>query len=252
MRNKWHFYITGDTHRDFDRIEAFCEENGTTVDDVMIILGDAGINYYLTNSDREVKERLSRLNITLFCVHGNHEERPWLAADYHEVIWNEGIVYVEEQYPNLLFAKDGEIYNFHGKKVMPIGGAYSIDKYYRIRNGLQWFESEQPDDAIKAYVEKQLGEVNWSLDVVLSHTVPIEAEPVWAFIPGLDQSSVDKSTEKWLQDIYDKLEFSEWYAGIIMLRVKRAASGSCMKIMRKSVWKSFHNSGIIIFGTSTW
>ena len=208
-----HFYITGDTHRDFDRIEAFCEENGTTVDDVMIILGDAGINYYLTNSDREVKEHLSRLNITLFCVHGNHEERPWLAADYHEVIWNEGIVYVEEQYPKLLFAKDGEIYNFHGKKVMPIGGAYSIDKYYRIRNGLQWFESEQPDDTIKAYVEKQLGKVNWSLDVVLSHTVPIEAEPVWAFIPGLDQSSVDKSTEKWLQDIYDKLEFSEWYAG---------------------------------------
>ena len=33
-----HFYITGDTHRDFDRIEEFCEENGTTVDDVMIIL----------------------------------------------------------------------------------------------------------------------------------------------------------------------------------------------------------------------
>lgn len=48
-------------------------------------------------------------------------------------IWNEGIVYVEEQYPNILFAKDGEIYNFNGKKVMPIGGAYSIDKYYRIR-----------------------------------------------------------------------------------------------------------------------
>ena len=75
-----HFYITGDTHRDFDRIEEFCEENGTTVDDVMIILGDAGINYYCGGTDRDVKARLSRLNITLFCVHGNHEERPWLAT----------------------------------------------------------------------------------------------------------------------------------------------------------------------------
>ena len=96
---------------------------------------------------------------------------------------------------------------------MPIGGAYSINKYYRLRNGLQWFESEQPDEDIKAYVEAQLDKVNWSIDVVLSHAVPIEAEPVWAFIPGLDQSAVDKSTEKWLQHIHDNLDFSEWYAG---------------------------------------
>lgn len=37
--------------------------------------------------------------------------------------------------------------------MMPIGGAYSIDKYYRIRNGLSWFDTEQPDEAIKEYVE---------------------------------------------------------------------------------------------------
>ena len=42
-------YITGDTHRDFGRIFDFCEENGTTKDDVLIILGDAGINYFLTH-----------------------------------------------------------------------------------------------------------------------------------------------------------------------------------------------------------
>lgn len=35
-------YITGDTHRDFERIFDFCEENGTTKDDVLVILGDAG------------------------------------------------------------------------------------------------------------------------------------------------------------------------------------------------------------------
>ena len=67
-----HFYITGDTHRDFSRIEDFCEENETSVDDVMIILGDAGINYYLNHSDKELKSRLSRLEITLFCIYGNH------------------------------------------------------------------------------------------------------------------------------------------------------------------------------------
>ena len=151
-----HFYITGDTHRSFDRIEDFCYGYETTIEDVMIILGDAGINYWLDLSDKELKGQLSGMNITFFCIHGNHEARPWEAADYEEKIWNEGIVYVEEQYPNILFAKDGEVYNFNGKKVMPIGGAYSIDKYYRIRNGLPWFETEQPDEAIKEYVEQQL------------------------------------------------------------------------------------------------
>ena len=42
-----HFYITGDTHGDFSRIEEFCRENDTTKEEVMIILGDAGINYWL-------------------------------------------------------------------------------------------------------------------------------------------------------------------------------------------------------------
>lgn len=111
-----HFYITGDTHRSFDRIEDFCYGYETTTEDVMIILGDAGINYWLDLSDKELKGRLSGMDITFFCVHGNHEARPCEAADYEEKIWNEGIVYVEEQYPNILFAKDGEIYNFNGKK----------------------------------------------------------------------------------------------------------------------------------------
>ena len=209
-----HFYITGDTHGDFRRIGQFCVENDTTAEDVMVILGDAGINYYLDSRDRELKEELSQLDITLFCIHGNHEARPWEAGDYDEKEWNGGIVYVEEQYPNILFAKDGEIYNFNGKSVIVIGGAYSVDKYYRLNNGLMWFDTEQPDDEIKAYVERQLDKVDWSIDIVLSHTVPIEAEPVWNFIPGLDQSTVDKSTEQWLQRIYDNLDLREgWYAG---------------------------------------
>ncbi len=209
-----HFYITGDTHGDFRRIEQFCLENDTTVEDVMIILGDAGINYHLDSRDNELKEELSQLDITLFCIHGNHEARPWEAGDYDEKEWNGGIVYVEEQYPNLLFAKDGEIYYFNDRSVIVIGGAYSVDKYYRLNNGLMWFDTEQPDETIKQYVEKQLEKVDWSVDIVLSHTVSILAEPVWNFIPGLDQTTVDKSTEKWLQTIHDNLDLREgWYAG---------------------------------------
>lgn len=38
-------YLTGDTHGDFCRIADFCKRFETSVDDVMIILGDAGINF---------------------------------------------------------------------------------------------------------------------------------------------------------------------------------------------------------------
>ena len=127
--------------------------------------------------------------------------------------WHGGIVYCEDEFPNLLFAKDGEIYDFDGKKAIAIGGAYSIDKYYRLRYGLPWFKSELPTEEIKDYVESQLEKCNWKVDYVFTHTVPVNYEPVWAFLPGIDQSKVDKTMEYWLQEIADRLECEGWFAG---------------------------------------
>lgn len=57
--------LTGDAHGRSERIEAFCAEFGLTEGDVLVILGDAGINYWLNERDRALKERLSRLPVTL-------------------------------------------------------------------------------------------------------------------------------------------------------------------------------------------
>ena len=38
-------YLTGDTHGDFRRIAQFCARMNTQPSDIMIILGDAGINF---------------------------------------------------------------------------------------------------------------------------------------------------------------------------------------------------------------
>ncbi len=205
--------LTGDTHGDFSRIADFCEEYGTTKDDVMVILGDAGINYFLNYRDENLKCELDELPITLFCVHGNHEERPFEIETYEEVEWHGGIVYVEEKHPDILFAKDGEVYDFDGKKVIVIGGAYSVDKYYRLRNGMQWFDTEQPDEFIKKQVESKLDKVGWKVDCVFSHTTPLKYEPREVFLAAIDQSTVDKSTEEWLDDIEDRLDYDVWYCG---------------------------------------
>ena len=92
-------YITGDKHGDYDQVIEFCYKNNTSKNDIMIILGDAGINYYLDSKDYTLKNHLKELPITLFCIHGNHEERPYNIAGYKSKIFNDGIVYYEEKYP---------------------------------------------------------------------------------------------------------------------------------------------------------
>ena len=126
-------YITGDTHRDFSRIYKLEKDN----DNMLIILGDVGINYYLNEDDKNYKEYLKKLNLKLFCVRGNHEERPENISTYTEVEMFGGKVFIEEEYPNLIFAKDGETYNIDGKKILVIGGAYSVDKQYRLLHGYE-------------------------------------------------------------------------------------------------------------------
>lgn len=206
-------YLTGDTHRDFDRIFDFCVDNDTTPDDVLIILGDAGINFFLDDRDHELKKRLSTLEITLLCIHGNHEERPFMIGTYLEKEWRGGVVFYEEEFPDLLFAKDGEIYDLEGRKAIAIGGAYSVDKFQRLSSGSPWFPTEQPTDDIMDDVECALGRVGWRVDAVLSHTVPLKYEPTEEFLSTIDQSTVDKTTEEWLDTIEDRLDYERWYCG---------------------------------------
>lgn len=119
------FYITGDTHGEFNRIKKFIYEHNTTKDDVLIILGDAGINYCIVGNldgrSREIKKELAELPITLFCIHGNHEERPYNVEGYEIQEHFGAPAYVNPEFPNQIFAKDGEFYNLNGYKTLVIG-----------------------------------------------------------------------------------------------------------------------------------
>ena len=106
-----------------------------------------------------------------------------------------------------------KIYDFNGKKCVVIGGAFSVDWWYRKINYMPWFENEQPSDEIKTYVESQLDKVNWKVDYVFTHTAPLKYEPVEAFLPGIDQSRVDQSTEEWLDTLEDRLTYERWFFG---------------------------------------
>lgn len=206
-------YLTGDTHGRFERIERFCKDNDTTPDDLLIILGDAGINYYSGHRDKKLKQYITSMPITLLCIHGNHEARPTAALGYEPVECFGGTVMAQREYPNLLFALDGEVYELNGQSCIAIGGAYSIDKEYRLMRGGGWWPDEQPSAAIKRKVESVLASRGWQVDIVLSHTTPLSLEPREAFLPFIDQSTVDTSTEEWLDGIERRLDYKRWYTG---------------------------------------
>lgn len=200
-------YITGDTHRDFSRLCKLDEMK----DDMLIILGDAGINYCLNDEDVRYKEYLKRFKIKLFCIRGNHEERPENINTYKESEMFGGKVFIEDDYPNLIFAKDGEIYNIDGRSVLVIGGAYSVDKEYRIMYGHKWFKDEQLSvKEMNDILEKVKGK---HFDIVLTHTCPYKYEPREVFMQGLDQSKVDKSMEHFLDEIEENIDYDKWYCG---------------------------------------
>lgn len=210
------FYLTGDTHGDFSELMRNIQRLGMSQEDCVIILGDAGFNFYLDSSDRRRKKAMNALNVPIFCIHGNHEARPATLNLYQIHNFCGGEAWVEPEYPNLMFAKDGEIYDFDGQKTMVIGGAYSVDKYYRIARNPhdpKWWADEQPDEATKEYVEQQLAANGWKVDVVLSHTCPAKYIPTEMFLNGLNQSSVDRSTEDWLDSIESRLTYNKWFCG---------------------------------------
>lgn len=89
-------YITGDKHGDFSEVYAFCYKNKTTRDDLMIVLGDAGINYYANEQDIYLKNSLLQYPMTFFCIHGNHEERPENIEGYKTKIFHAGLVYYKK------------------------------------------------------------------------------------------------------------------------------------------------------------
>ena len=90
------FYVTGDKHGQFHTIL----QNGLVKDpnNAIIILGDAGINYYLRDWDNRLKKEISENSSCMwYIVRGNHEVRPQDCSVPYEIVWDpwvSGQVYV--------------------------------------------------------------------------------------------------------------------------------------------------------------
>lgn len=202
------FFLTGDCHGDFSRFYDPRLPIGN-----YIILGDAGLNYYLNKTDRKHKQKLNdELPHIFYIVRGNHEQRPEeidsMVELYDENV--KGYVYVELPFPKIRYFKDGGEYDIEGNSTLVLGGAYSIDKDYRLMQGWQWFPHEQLSAEERAAIGANLQP---HYDIILSHTAPVSKEPTDLFLSFIDQSKVDKSMELWLEEIHQSVDYNYWFFG---------------------------------------
>lgn len=208
------FLITGDCHGDFSRFRNYNKEIQKDEHTAVIILGDAALNWTLDSYDNQIKNSLSkRYKFRIYCVRGNHEARPQdvpgMKLVYDEDVGGE--VYLQDKWPNIRYFKDWGLYLIDGLEVAVVGGAYSVDKWYRLDHGGIWFENEQLNDEEMLSCTAEF--TGMEVDIVLTHTCPACWEPTDLFLHGIDQSKVDKSMELFLEELGKCLGWKVWCFG---------------------------------------
>ena len=214
-------YLLGDIHGKTNSIKCLLDANQEIINSTLILLGDVGANFFFNYRDENFKKALNDLNLTIFIIRGNHEERPSNCVKKEPNQWHtekffENLVYVENKYSNIKYALDVPakyIIPIEDKKIntLILPGAYSIDKQHRIFNNLTWFKDEQLTKEEMLQGTSLAASQNW--DLILSHTCPIYYEPVDLFLPFIDQNKVDKTMEYWLDDIEKSVSYKLWAFG---------------------------------------
>ena len=221
--------VRGDTHGQFTWMDNGCLNNYKPEETAIIILGDAGFNYYLNKYDDRKKAEVNARGYRFYCVRGNHEARPQDTSCDYELVYDHdvrGKVYVQKEYPNIRFFKDWGEYYLDFFHVAVIGGAYSVDKWWRLaRAGVQsrtdwnynnpkktgWFPNEQLSTIEMANAQNELRGKHY--DFVFTHTCPKDWQPTDLFLGSVDQSTVDNTMELWLNDLKDRIRWNIWLFG---------------------------------------
>ena len=225
-------FIRGDTHSDFSWLPQWCEENQTTTNDILIILGDSALRFEGADNWREKnrKKKVAAQPITIFCVRGNHD-RPYYKEDgtewediqlencplLEQTIIGDLKVYDNEMwhdpnYPNIWYFQDGGHYKIKDKTFFVYGGAFSVDWEYRRLMGWTWYPNEmvsrQRHIEILDIIDHQ------HFNFILTHTCPYEWRPTDLFLSCIDQSKVDNTMEERLTEVEQYVGgYDAWFWG---------------------------------------
>ena len=195
-------FITGDTHGDIDYRKLLAlKERNLSYDDYLIICGDAGICWSIRDSAYFLS-LYNAIGCTIIYVDGNHENFSMLnelpLVEYKGAVMHQ----VDEHIFHVL---RGEIMTLEGKTFLCIGGAVSIDRFYRTPYVSWWPEEEitfyDIDNALS-----NLSKVNNKVDYVITHCVDTDT------VMKAFHFHRDVCTDQ-LKFVDEVVDYKHWYFG---------------------------------------
>lgn len=210
-------YIIGDRHGEEDGFseEKLPGQSLWTADDIVIVTGDFG--YVMRGERNNLPEKnkldaLARKPYTILFCDGNHEGFDYLEQYPEEVRYGAPVRRIRN---NVFWLQRGYIYTIEGKTFFVMGGAYSIDKAFRMRyqeicGEKIWFEKELPSPVEYRRAIQNLGANNNTVDYVITHTAPR------SIIPRIIHSypdDHDRELTGFLDWVYHTIAFSHWFSG---------------------------------------
>lgn len=233
--------VTGDVHGTIDATKLDKLAAAILEDDIRFPDGRKGIKYMLIAGDfgsiwksywRLPGKQRGRLPVLhpedLQKIHNIYDYFPWTTLwidgnhENHDVLGN---LDVEERWggkvsvltDKCIYLHRGQVFTIDGITFLTMGGAYSVDKYRRVK-GQSWWPQETITEADYNEAIKNLAKVNNKVDFVISHTCPSSALKMLEM--RLPEYKVDYWGPKandpscdWLEKIRQVVDTKHWVFG---------------------------------------
>ena len=165
--------------------------------DLLIMLGDVGLNFADTEKNREFDRMLLGAKKPIAFLDGNHENFPYINS-FPEEPWMGGKVH--RLTDCLVHLMRGNIYTIEGKTFFVFGGCKSSPKWKEM--GL-WYPGDEPEEAEITLARRNLAAHQNRVDYILTHKY--------------EQTPARGTCCPALQELTEYLEanitYRHWYAG---------------------------------------
>ena len=190
-------FLLSDLHGDFS-FPGFTEYVKNASDsDLLIVLGDIGLNFENTEENRQFTENFLSVDKKIALIDGNHENFEYLNS-FPQEPWNGGVV--KRMTENIVLLERGNIYNIDGKTFFVFGGCKSSYKWKE--KGL-WYLGEEPSDEEINLAYSNFEKYNYNVDYVLTHK--------YEQTPG--RGTVCLKLQQLAKFIDTNVTFKKWYSG---------------------------------------
>lgn len=203
-------FITGDIHGDYDirkfKTDTFPIQKDLSRSDYMIICGDFGLVWDNSAEEKYWRKWLDEKPWTTLWIDGNHENFE-LLKEYPTEDWHGGKI--QKITDNIFHLCRGYVFEIDGRKIFAFGGAESHDKEHRILGQSIWNEEVPTEEEIQQG-RKSLDDVNWNVDIVITHSISTKLQTY--IFEGWGGYGINRQTD-FFGELDEKLSFSMWFSG---------------------------------------